>query len=146
MKSNTDASPTYASEQDLVKKGDTQTRQKEKNNEREMDFRGSVIEDKVNETLESFLKAFEARVTKETPLPPKLQEYPNPIQEKINLVRNQALICDTQTMFEGPPPYHTPPIVILKPTLETIPKVSVREILALQTTRGCKARLNYGEK
>lgn len=50
---------------------------------------GSVIVDKVNETLDALLKAWSSRLTAETPIPLRLQEYPNALQEKINLVRNQ---------------------------------------------------------
>ena len=37
-------------------------------------------------------------------LPKKLQEYPNPREEKINLAMHQQSIRDTQTLWEGPPP------------------------------------------
>ena len=68
---------------------------------------GSVLVDKVNETLETILKAYEKRLTTDTTIPPKLKEYPSPIQEKVNLVQNHALIRDTQTMLEGPPSFST---------------------------------------
>lgn len=49
---------------------------------------GSVIVDKVNETLQSILEALEGRLMDQNILPPKLRECPNPIQEKVGLVRN----------------------------------------------------------
>ena len=58
---------------------------------------GSVIANKVNETLDAILKAFESRVKIDTVIPPKLKEYPSPLQEKVNLVKNHQLIRDTQT-------------------------------------------------
>ena len=49
---------------------------------------GYVIVDKVNETLEALLKSWESQLTSETPLPPKLLEYSDPLQEKIDLVKH----------------------------------------------------------
>ena len=49
-------------------------------------------------------------------------EYPNPIQEKVNLVKHQAWIRDEQTLLEGPPPYD-----LKHPRMEpmeTIPEIS----------------------
>ena len=48
--------------------------------------RGSVLVDKVNESLDSIRKAYESRITALTKIPPKLQEYPNPREEKFRLV------------------------------------------------------------
>ena len=61
--------------------------------------------DKINKTLESILKAYEKHLTVDTVIPPKLKEYPSPIQEKVNLVKHHVLIKDMQAMLEGPPPY-----------------------------------------
>ena len=63
--------------------------------------RGSIIEDKVNETLDVFLKAFEIGVKPGTVVPPKLKEYPSPLQEKVNLIKNHQLIRDAHTIIEG---------------------------------------------
>ena len=57
-------------------------------------------------------------------IPPKLKEYPSPIQEKVNLVKHQALIRDTQTMLEGPPPYLVGKLLMHVPDLEVIHKDS----------------------
>ena len=94
---------------------------------RDTDSGGSVLVDKVNETLESILKAYEKRLTTDTTIPPKLKEYPNPIQEKVNLVRNHALIRDTQTMWEGPLPYSTDRRSMHVPNLEAIQEISENE-------------------
>ena len=58
---------------------------------------GSVLLEKVNENLETLLKAFEGRISKETILPENLQEYPNPIEEVHRLARHVKLIRDAQT-------------------------------------------------
>ena len=58
---------------------------------------GLVLLEKVNENLESLLKAFEGRISKETVLPDNLQEYPNPIEESHRLAKHMKLIRDTQT-------------------------------------------------
>ena len=94
---------------------------------------GSVIVDKVNETLDALLKAWNSRVTSETPIPPKLTEYPDPLQEKIDLVRHQQLIRDTQTTFEGPQPYQPRKMSVTQPVLETIDEVSETELNESQT-------------
>ena len=86
-----------------------------------------MLVDKVNETLESILKAYEKRLTTDTTIPPKLKEYPNPIQEKVNLVRNHALIRDTQTMWEGSLPHTTIERPIHVPDLEVIQETSENE-------------------
>ena len=75
---------------------------------------------KINETLESILKAYEKRLTADTVIPPKLKEYPSPIQEKVNLVKHHALIRDTQTMLEGPPSYSVGKLPMHVPDLEVI--------------------------
>ena len=94
---------------------------------KDTDSGGSVLVDKVNETLESILKAYKKRLTADTTIPPKLKEYPNPIQEKVNLVRNHALIRDTQTMWEGPLPYSTDRRPMHVPNLEAIQEMSENE-------------------
>ena len=58
---------------------------------------GSVLLEKVNENLESLLKAFEGRISKETILPNNLQEYPNPIEESHRLAKHMKLVRDKQT-------------------------------------------------
>lgn len=63
--------------------------------------RGFVLDYKVNETLHNLLKAFEAYLKMDTKIPPKLKDYPNSIQKKVNLAKHHALIHDTSAMFEG---------------------------------------------
>ena len=57
-------------------------------------------------------------------IPKKLQEHPNPVEEKVRLAVFQQLIRDTQSTLEGPPPpiRHEPMFKSLE--LETTPKVS----------------------
>ena len=64
---------------------------------------GLVLLERVNENLESLLKAFEGRISKETNLRENLQEYPNPIKEGHRLAKHMKLIRDTQTQWEAPP-------------------------------------------
>ena len=64
---------------------------------------GLVLLEKVNENLESLLKAFEGRISKETVLPDNLQNYPNPIEESHRLAKHMKLIRDTQTQWEALP-------------------------------------------
>ena len=59
--------------------------------------------EKVNENLESLLKAFKGKITKETILLANLQDYLNPIQEGHRLAKLMRLIKDTQTQWEAPP-------------------------------------------
>lgn len=67
-----------------------------------------MMVDKVNKTLNALLKAFESCLKPDTPIPKKLQEYPNPLQEKLDLIKNQILTKDIQKKFEGPSPkFHT---------------------------------------
>ena len=66
--------------------------------------RGSVIVDKVNESLEAALDAYNSQVTPLIEIPKKLQEYPNPIEKKVRLAVVQQLIQDTQSTLEGPSP------------------------------------------
>lgn len=87
---------------------------------KDTDSGGSILVDKVNETIEAILKAYEKRLSANTPIPPKLKEYPSPVQEKVNLIRNHALIKDTQTMLEGPPSYSTQRHPMHVPDLEVI--------------------------
>lgn len=96
------------------------TKEKEPSNSNEG---GSVIVDKVNETAEKMLRAWESRITSDTPFLPKLLEYPDPLQEKIDLVRNHQLIQDTQTMFEGPHPHINRQHENIPPSLEPIQEV-----------------------
>ena len=53
---------------------------------------GSVIVDKVNEPLQATLDAYNSRVMPLTEIPRKLQEYPNPVEEKVRLTVYQQLI------------------------------------------------------
>ena len=59
--------------------------------------------EKVNENLESLLKAFEGRISKEMVLLDNLQKYPNPIEEGHRLANHMKLIRDTQTQWEALP-------------------------------------------
>lgn len=63
---------------------------------------GSVIIDRVHEPLQAALDAYSSCITPLTEIPKKLQEYPNPQEEKVRLVVHQQLIQETQTMLEGP--------------------------------------------
>ena len=80
---------------------------------------GSMLMEKVNENLEALLKAFDARIMSNTILPPKLQKYPNPIQEKHRLAEHMKLIKEMQTKWEAPPK-EVDHIPRLSPTLEPI--------------------------
>ena len=64
---------------------------------------GSVIVDKVNESLQAALDAYNNRVTPLIEIPKKLQEYPNPVEEKVRLAVFQQLIQETQSTLKGPP-------------------------------------------
>ena len=83
---------------------------------------GSVLVERVNERLDAIRMSYKNSYAAEVEIPKKLQEYPNPREEKMNLVVHQQIIRETQTMLEGRPK----PILRgpgpLKPTLETIPK------------------------
>ena len=111
------------SEEQPLREGDPNLVEKSSSS-RETNLGGSVLVDKINETLESILKAYEKCLTADTVIPPKLKEYPSPIQEKVNLVKHQALIRDTQTMLEGPPPYSVGKLLMHVPDLEVIHKDS----------------------
>ena len=63
---------------------------------------GLVIIEKLYEPLDAARKAFESRIKETMILPKKLQEYPNPIEEKERLASYQRLVQDTQTKWEGP--------------------------------------------
>ncbi len=78
----------------------------------------------MNEPLQAALDAHNSRITPLTEIPKKLQEYPNPREEKVKLVVHQQLIRDTQTMLEGPPQAIKRGPVSKKPDLETIPEVA----------------------
>ena len=85
---------------------------------------GSVLVEKVNESLEAIKRAYESHITVLTEIPPKLQEYPNPREEKVNLVVHQQKIRETQALLKGPPkPIERGPRPF-KTTLEPISKVS----------------------
>ena len=64
---------------------------------------GSVLVEKANESLEAIKRAYESRITALTEIPPKLKEYPNPREEKVNLAIHQQKIRETQALLEGPP-------------------------------------------
>ena len=85
---------------------------------------GSVLVEKVNESLEAIKRAYESRITALTEIPPKLKEYPNPREEKVNLAVHQQKIRETQALLEGPPkPIERGPRPF-KTTLEPISEVS----------------------
>lgn len=46
---------------------------------------GSVVIDRVHEHLQDTLDAYNSRITPLTKIPKKLQEYPNPQEEKVRL-------------------------------------------------------------
>ena len=83
---------------------------------------GSVIVDKVYEPLQAALDAYNSRIAALVELPKKLQEYPNPGEEKVRLVVYQQIIKDSQTLMDGPPPAITRGPISRKPNLETIPE------------------------
>ena len=68
-------------------------------------------------------KAYARRIAKDTPIPKRCQEYPNPRQEIERLAKMQDLIVDMQTTFEGPPPKAKFMCTTGLPRLETIDKV-----------------------
>ena len=51
--------------------------------------RGSVVVDRINEPLKAALDAYNSRITPQTEIPKKLQEYPNPKEEKEQLATHQ---------------------------------------------------------
>ena len=83
-----------------------------------------MIVDKVNESLRGALNAYNARITPQTEIPKKLQEYPNPREEKERLIAHRQLIEDTQAQLEGPPKDLHQKSVYQRPDLETFPEVS----------------------
>ena len=76
------------------------------------------------EPLQAALDAYNSRIAALEELPKKLQEYPNPREEKINLAMHQQAIRDTQTLWEGPPPVIACKPYHFKPDLETIPEAT----------------------
>ena len=85
---------------------------------------GSVLVEKVNESLEAIKRAYESRITALNEISPKLKEYPNPREEKVNLAVHQQKIRETQALLEGPPkPIERGPRPF-KTTLEPISEVS----------------------
>ena len=107
------------SKERLQKEGEPNLGEKSSSS-KESDLGDFVLVDKINETLESILKAYEKRPMVNTAIPPKLKEYPSPIQEKVNLVKHHALIRDTQTILEGPPSYLAGKLPMHVPDLEVI--------------------------
>lgn len=86
---------------------------------------GLVLVEKVNESLEAIKRDYESRVTALTEIPPKLREYPNPREEKVNLAVHQQRIRETQALLECPPkPIERGPRPF-KATLEPISEVSL---------------------
>ena len=85
---------------------------------------GSVIVEKLYEPLDAARKAFGSRITKTMILPKKLQEYPNPIEEKERLASYQRLVQDTQTKWEGPLTIMEKGQISKNPALDTILEVS----------------------
>lgn len=57
-------------------------------------------------------------------IPKKLQEYPNPREENVNLAIHQQIIRDTQAILEGLPKPVLQGLGPHKPTLKTILKVN----------------------
>ena len=74
--------------------------------------------------MKAALDAYNSRITPQIEIPKKLQEYPNPREEKERLAAHQQLIQDTQAQIEGPPRDLHQRFVFQRPDLETIPKVS----------------------
>ena len=107
------------SEEQLLKEGEPNLGEKSSSS-RETDLGGSVLVDKINETFDSILKTYEKHLMVDTAIPPKLKEYPSPIQEKVNLVKHHALIRDTQTMLEGTPSYSVGKLLMHAPDLKVI--------------------------
>ena len=85
---------------------------------------GSVLVERVNEHLDAIRMAHENCYAAQVEIPKKLQEYPNPREEKVNLVVHQQIIRDTQAILEGQPKPILRGLVPHKPTLETIPEAS----------------------
>ena len=86
-----------------------------------------VLIDKKYEPIEAAIQAFESRLSALVDLPDKLKQHPNAREEKIMLAVNQQLICDTQTMIEGPLPTLPKGPINLKPNLKTILEVSLQK-------------------
>lgn len=89
-----------------------------------MDSRGLLIVDKESKTLDSLLKAFEEQITKKNLIPPKLQEYVNPIQENLD----SCFGYNTQNFLEGPPSYSDKKLSFQSLGLDTIHEVSQVEV------------------
>ena len=85
---------------------------------------GLVLVEKVNEHLDAIRMAHESRLAAQMEIPKKLQEYPNPLEEKVNLAVHMQMIRETQAILEGRPKPLTRGPVFLKPSLETIPEVT----------------------
>ena len=115
--------PNKASSPKNSQQGENHITQKEKQIESKTvsktNFGGLVLLEKVNENLESLLKAFKGRIAAETILPRNLQEYPNPIQEGHRLTNHMWLVKDTQTQWEAPTTMITC-ILHMSKSLETI--------------------------
>ena len=77
----------------------------------------------MNEPFYAIRKAYESCITAMTEIPKKLQEYPNPREEKVHLAVHQQKIWETQAMLEGmPQPILRGPIPF-QPSLGTIREV-----------------------
>ena len=85
---------------------------------------GLILVEKVNEHLDAIRMAHKSRLAAQMEIPKKLQEYPNPLEEKVNLVVHMQMIRETQAILEGRPKLLTRGSIFLKPSLETIPKVT----------------------
>lgn len=85
---------------------------------------GSLIVNKVYEPLQAAYDAYNSRIAAFTKLPKKIQEYPNPREEKVNLAVHQQVIRDSQTLMDGLPPAITRGPVSLKPDLQMIPEAT----------------------
>ena len=89
----------------------------------EVSLGASVLVEKVNEPFDAIRKAYESRIMAMTEIPKKLQEYPNPREEKVHLAVHQQKIRETQAMLEGmPQPILRGPIPF-QPSLGMIPEV-----------------------
>ena len=64
---------------------------------------GSILVEKVNEHLDAIRMAHESCLAAQMEIPKKLQEYPNPLEEKVNLAVHMQMIRETQAILEGRP-------------------------------------------
>ena len=61
----------------------------------EVSLGGLILGEKVNELLDAISIAYKKCFAAQTQIRKKLQEYPNPLEEKINLVAHMQIIRDT---------------------------------------------------